>query len=485
MNKKTIILIAIGCFLIATGSAISQPDTLWTKQYQARIEGSNLLHDGGYAYTGRIYGIENDSSVAGRFDTEGEIVWESTIEEDTYYNRVIETPDSGIAVLGKHREISMIKKFDWNGELLYYWEFELGFGRHDFTGLLNDGEGGYIVSGYEYTSGQNSDDFFLLRVSAEGEVEWQRTYRERWYQECYGMTAIPNGGFLLVGYTNVRNYSYEFNVIRTDEEGEIIWQNHYGAEWLEENEFVSREFGNAVTLTEEGNIVIAGSSYIVDDNELTYPKIFMIKIDLDGEIIWMDSIDHGQNETEISRSITNTVDGGFVLTGYSRDPDGEARRFFLKTDHRGELIWWDIPENDRVSTINYRHFGIYALEDRTFTLIGRNSRGRGLVIKYGTDPQGVSDDDFTILPNYTGLVSAYPNPFNGTATLVFSLGQPAEVDIDIFNALGRRQAALVSGWYPVGSHSLVWDASGMATGVYFARLTQEKQIATAKLLLMK
>ena len=57
-------------------------------------------------------------------------------------NEVIETPDSGIAILGKYRDISMIKKFDQNGELLYHWEFELEFVNHDFTGFLNDGEGG-------------------------------------------------------------------------------------------------------------------------------------------------------------------------------------------------------------------------------------------------------------------------------------------------------------------------------------------------------
>ena|GEM_PF-2278290 len=121
MDKKTIILIATCLLIVASGDALCQPDTLWTKIYRAEIEGSTLLHDGGYAYTGYKWGGHPDSSVTGRLDSEGEIVWENNFEGNIFANEVIETPDSGIAILGQNREISMIKKFDRNGELLYYW----------------------------------------------------------------------------------------------------------------------------------------------------------------------------------------------------------------------------------------------------------------------------------------------------------------------------------------------------------------------------
>ena len=421
-----------------------------------------------------------------RIDSDGEIVWENSWEDGNMkYWKITETPDSGIAILGTHREISVIKKFDRNGELLYSWEFELGLSGHILTGFLTDGEGGYIVSGYQSTSQYYRNDFFLLNVSAEGEVEWQRIYEERRDQYCFAITDVPDGGYLLVGNTIVNNYSGQFKVIRTDEEGDIIWQNHYGAEWLEEHEYLSSDGARAVTLTEDGNIVIAGVSYLWDENIGLYLRIFMVKINLDGEIIWMNIIDRGQSEAEEPRSITNTVDGGLALTGYSEHPDGDARRFFLKTDHRGQLIWWEIRENDRVSTNISRNFGVYAHEDRTFSLIGQNSTGRGLIIRYGTDPQGVSKGEFVILPNYNGLVSAYPNPFNSMATIGFVMSTQQEVSLQLFDQSGRLVEILVDEQLGAGSFTSVWNATNQPAGVYFYRLEAGSFQQTKMLTLVK
>ena len=74
MDKKTTILIAIAWLIVASGDAHCQPDTLWTKIYRAEIEGSTLLHNGGFAYTGYKWGNHADSSVTGMLDSEGEIV---------------------------------------------------------------------------------------------------------------------------------------------------------------------------------------------------------------------------------------------------------------------------------------------------------------------------------------------------------------------------------------------------------------------------
>jgi hypothetical protein len=184
----------------------------------------------------------------------------------------------------------------------------------------------------------------------------------------------------------------------------------------------------------------------------------------------MNIIDRCQSETEVARSITKTVDGGFVLSGFSEHPDGDARRFFLKTDHRGRLIWWEIRENDRVDTSTPRHFGVYAHEDRTFSLIGRNRRGRGFVIKYGTDPQGVFTDDFALLPTAPQLFTSYPNPFNGSATIGFVMSAQHEVRLQLFDQSGRLVETLVDERLAAGSFTSVWNAATHPAGVYFYRL---------------
>jgi len=100
MYKTSIILIAICWLMVSGGDALCQPDTLWTKVYRAEIEGSALLHDGGYASTGYKWSNDGDSYVTGRLDSEGEIVWENRFEGIMFANEVIEAPDSGIAILG-------------------------------------------------------------------------------------------------------------------------------------------------------------------------------------------------------------------------------------------------------------------------------------------------------------------------------------------------------------------------------------------------
>ena|GEM_PF-3000561 len=254
---------------------------------------------------------------------------------------------------------------------------------------------------------------------------------------------------------------------------------------MEENENLSSDGARAVTLTEDGNIVIAGMTLLLDGNEDRISRIFMVIIDLDGEIVWMNIIDRGQSETEVARSITTTVDGGFVLSGYSAHPDRTGKRFFLKTDHRGRLIWWEIRENDIVDTNIFRHFGVYAHEDRTFTLIGRNRRGRGLVIKYGTDPQGVSDGDFALLPTAPQLFSTYPNPFNGSTTIGFVMSAQQDVSLQLFDHSGRLVETLVDERLTAGSFTSVWNAATHPAGTYFYRLQAGSFQKTKMLTLVK
>jgi len=101
-----------------------------------------------------------------------------------------------------------------------------------------------------------------------------------------------------------------------------------------------------------------------------------------------------------------------------------------------------------------------------------------------------SDGDIIAKPMATLLKANYPNPFNPSTTIDFTLAKPSVVKIDIFNIKGQRVKEVVSGSYSAGKHSVVWngdDTSGhlVGSGVYFYRMTASGYSSTRKMLLMK
>lgn len=89
------------------------------------------------------------------------------------------------------------------------------------------------------------------------------------------------------------------------------------------------------------------------------------------------------------------------------------------------------------------------------------------------------------LPQSMHLAQNYPNPFNPSTTIAFDLPRTARVRLEVFNVLGRRVASLIDHRLRAGSHQVVWDASGAATGIYFYRLATESLAITRKMILLR
>jgi hypothetical protein len=93
--------------------------------------------------------------------------------------------------------------------------------------------------------------------------------------------------------------------------------------------------------------------------------------------------------------------------------------------------------------------------------------------------------EVVVLPNSPLLISVYPNPFNNSTRLNFTLDRTIEVELSAFNLLGQRVAQIMNGRLPAGEHAAYWNAAGMPSGVYMIRLQTEDRISTTKALLMK
>jgi endonuclease/exonuclease/phosphatase family metal-dependent hydrolase len=90
-----------------------------------------------------------------------------------------------------------------------------------------------------------------------------------------------------------------------------------------------------------------------------------------------------------------------------------------------------------------------------------------------------------ILPDDFELFTAYPNPFNGATSLSFYIEQPSNVNLEIFDILGRKVATLQRGWLVKGIYRVDLSGDGTSSGIYFARLQYLSKSQTIKLTLLK
>jgi len=89
------------------------------------------------------------------------------------------------------------------------------------------------------------------------------------------------------------------------------------------------------------------------------------------------------------------------------------------------------------------------------------------------------------LPGLISLKQNYPNPFNPATKIQFELEKPTVVTLDIFDIMGRHVKTLANGYYQMGNHTVNFDASSLASGVYLYRLIGGDLVQIKKMLLAK
>jgi hypothetical protein len=88
-------------------------------------------------------------------------------------------------------------------------------------------------------------------------------------------------------------------------------------------------------------------------------------------------------------------------------------------------------------------------------------------------------------PTTSSVMSNYPNPFNPSTTIRFTLGEAANVNLTVYDVNGREVANLVNGYRQAGAQAVTFDGSNLASGVYLYKLTANGQTSIAKMILMK
>jgi hypothetical protein len=90
-----------------------------------------------------------------------------------------------------------------------------------------------------------------------------------------------------------------------------------------------------------------------------------------------------------------------------------------------------------------------------------------------------------VLPEAFSLDRAYPNPFNPTTTLSFTIPIDSEVSLSVYNMQGREVSTLIDANMEAGYHSVVWNADCHSSGMYFVKMVAGEFVNTQKLMLIK
>ena len=98
-------------------------------------------------------------------------------------------------------------------------------------------------------------------------------------------------------------------------------------------------------------------------------------------------------------------------------------------------------------------------------------------------PTGIKE--VSRIPTDFTLSSNYPNPFNASTTISYTLSRQSQVTLDIFDILGRKVQTLYDSPQSSGEHSVIWNAEGFASGIYLYRLTASEYEKSAKMMLVK
>ncbi len=189
-------------------------------------------------------------------------------------------------------------------------------------------DGGFGVFGYTEGAGAGLYDFLIAKLNASGEPVWIKTLGGAAYDYATSITAMPDGGFVVAGYTSSAGAGVDDAlIVKLDSNGEPVWAKTLGS--------AAYDYAVSVTATSDGGVGIAG--YIQNDAARTIDWL-IAKLDANGNKVWMKRLNGAGSD--VGTSIVATSDGGFVVAGYTTSAGAGNQDFLiLKLDSNGNKLW--------------------------------------------------------------------------------------------------------------------------------------------------
>ncbi len=183
----------------------------------------------------------------------------------------------------------------------------------------------------------------------------------------------------------------------------------------------------------------------------------------------LEIIAQGQTEVEIEWQDNSNNEEGFKI---ARRLKGTSYYEIIDSVQSDVLTYREVGlEPDRIyiyKVCAYNDYGFSAYTNEVYV----NTQGNGSIL-----PENIQSDLI--------LKENYPNPFNPSTTISFTIPEASEVKLSIYNSLGQRVALLANSFMETGSYSFQWDASGLNSGIYFYRLEAGNFTQIRKMILIK
>ena len=209
------------------------------------------------------------------------------------------------------------------------WEKHFGGNYEDQAkAILPSGDGGYILIGSTTSSGNGGKDAMLVKISASGDVVWEKTFGKEMDDQANAGVVSADGNYIITG--SIYNKQISNNswwVFAVDKNGNKLWENSYGAsEWDE---------AKAIVATSDGYVITGVRKNTGDHNK----EMNVMKINKKGAKIWEISFGVRYYDNEAT-AIAATADEGFIVTGWSKKDAGPTKQIYLvKIDKRGAIEW--------------------------------------------------------------------------------------------------------------------------------------------------
>jgi hypothetical protein len=127
----------------------------------------------------------------------------------------------------------------------------------------------------------------------------------------------------------------------------------------------------------------------------------------------------------------------------------------------------------------------FDLDGRTDIAITSTSDSLYVLYNLGGGTVGIQEEKIIETPTTFSLAQNFPNPFNPTTTIQFSLPQAGDVSLKIYNLLGEEVKTLVKEYRQAGKHSVQFNANNLASGIYFYRIQAGSFVETKKMILLR
>jgi hypothetical protein len=474
---------------------------IWAASYNGSGNGMDGAHalaideDGNVYVTGISEGNGTDEDFATvKYGPSGNQLWVARYDgpQGYDYGEALAVDASGnVYVTGGSRGIGTdydytTIKYDANGNQVWLVRYD-GPGNYSDCpmALALDGAGNVYVTGYSASSlSAVTWDYATVKYDALGNQLWVARYNGPGNVEdlAYALALDSYGHVCVTGQSIGSGGDWDYATIQYDDSGNQLWVARFAGPGT------SQDMVNDLAVDGSGNVYVTGRSYFAGNEE----DYMTVKYNSSGNQIWVAQYDSPTHDSDEATSLEVDGGGNVYVTGQSSGYGTSADYATVRYDANGNQIWvaqFNGPGNgiDGAWSVALDGGGnVYV----TGSCMDIGNNDDYVTIKYssGNIANWMPVEAMVLgqpLPQECRLEGNFPNPFNASTVLGYQLPVAGKVSLQIYDTAGRLVTTLVDGWRSAGMHELTWDASGLPSGMYLAKMQAGGYSASGKMVLVK